>query len=312
VTVALRVGYLGPPGTNTEAALRTQQDLAGADVVSLVTIPDVIEAVETRAVDLGLVPIENQIEGSVNVTLDLLAQRPDLLIRREIITVVDMTLIGETGTRFSDVVEVLSHPHATAQCRQTVQKLMPQATFVATNSTAEAVQAVAQDSGERSRVAIGPRIAAEVYDVDVLYDDVADYPGAETRFVLLGHGVPARTGADKTSIVCHLGVDRPGSLLAILQEFAARGLNLTKIESRPTKGSLGEYWFFIDIEGHLADALVQDALRGLRYRFGSVHFLGSYPRARRLGVFHEQEEEAAWAQAGDWVTSLVSDMEDET
>lgn len=307
--LAVRIGYLGPPGTNTEAALRTQDDLAGAEVVPLATIQEVVEAVEGRSVGLGLVPIENQIEGSVNVTLDLLAQRPDLLIRREIITVVDMTLIGRAGTRLGEVEEVLSHPHATAQCRHTAQKLMPRATFVATNSTAEAVQRVAEDASPGRRVAIGPRIAAELYDVDVLHDDVADYPGAETRFVLLGHGVPPRTGADKTSIVCHLGVDRPGSLLAILQEFAARGLNMTKIESRPTKGSLGEYWFFIDIEGHLADALVQDALRGLRYRFGSVHFLGSYPRARRIGVFHEQEEEAAWAQAGDWVTSLVSDME---
>ncbi|MCC7078542.1 MAG: prephenate dehydratase [Acidimicrobiia bacterium] len=306
--MTVRIGYLGPPGTNTEAALRTQEDFADAEMTPMSTIADVVEGVASRKVDLGLVPIENQVEGSVNITLDVLAQRPDLLIRREIVSVVDNNLIGLSGTDLGEVREILSHPHATAQCRHTVEGLLPQAVFVATNSTAEAVQEVA-GSERRDRVAIGPRIAAGLYGATVLRDDVSDHPGAETRFVLLGHGVPPRTGADKTSIVCHLGVDRPGSLLAILQEFAARGLNLTKIESRPTKGGLGEYWFFIDIEGHLADALVQDALRGLRFRFGSVHFLGSYPRARRRGIFHEEEEEAAWAQAGEWVTGLVAEME---
>lgn len=302
-----RIGYLGPPGTNTEAALRLQPELSEDAHVPLPTISDVIEGVEAGRVDLGLVPIENQVEGSVNITLDALASRPNLLIRAEIVAVVDMNLIGRQGTDLSMIDEVLSHPHATAQCRHTVGKLVPGASFVARNSTAEAVQAVAAEGG--SRVAIGPRVAAELYGLEVLEPDVADHPGAETRFVLLGHGVPCRTGADKTSIVCHLGVDRPGALLAILQEFAARGLNLTKIESRPTKSGLGEYWFFIDIEGHLSDALVQDALRGLRYRFGSIHFLGSYPRARRTGLFQEQEEEAAWAQAGEWVASLAGQIE---
>lgn len=304
-----RIAFFGPSGTNTEEALRSQTDLLDAEHVSCTTITEVVDAVESGTVDAGVVPVESQIEGSVGTTLDLLVSDRDVLIRREIVIVVDLVLVGHAGADPAAATEVLSYPHAVAQCRGRLATVAPHAEFAAANSTADAVRIVA--AGGPERLAIGTRYAAELHGLAVLDDDITDHEGAETRFLLLGKGVPARTGADKTSIVVHLGEDRPGGLLAILQEFAARGLNLTKIESRPTKGGLGQYWFFIDIEGHLGDALVQDALRGLEFRFGDVRFLGSYPRARHGDAVEERRQEADWAAAGERVDALVELIEDE-
>lgn len=298
----IRIGYMGPAGTNTHDALVAQDDLADAEHVALGSIREVAESVEAGEVECGVVPLENSLEGSVADTIDLLVFDKDLQIRREIVRPVDLQLVGAPELVLDDVTEVVTYPVAAGQCRANLRKLVPNAVVVAANSTAEAAAIVAESGG--GRVALSTRLAAEMSGLAVLHEDMPDHPGAETRFVLVGRGVPPATGYDKTSIAVFQYQDRPGSLLAILQEFAVRGLNLTRLESRPTRGPLGDYYFLIDIEGHLADALLADALRGIKFRHRSVKFLGSYPRARREGLFHEVEEEAAWAAAGEWVAGL--------
>lgn len=300
--MSLRIGYMGPAGTNTHDALVAQDDLAGAEHVALGSIREVAEAVEAGEVDAGVVPLENSLEGSVTDTIDLLVFDKELQVRREIVRPVDLQLAGAPGLVLDEVTEVVTYPVAAGQCRANLRKLVPNAQLVAANSTAEAAAIVAASGGPR--VAVSTRLAAEMSGLAVLHEDLPDHSGAETRFVVLGRGIPPATGFDKTSIAVFQYEDRPGSLLAILQEFAVRGLNLVRLESRPTRGPLGDYYFLIDIEGHLADALLADALRGIKYRHRSVKFLGSYPRARREGLFDEVEEEAAWAAAGEWVDGL--------
>ncbi len=302
-----RVAFLGPEGTITGEAVGALSELADAERVPCSTIPAVVACVEAGDADVGLVPIENSIEGTVTRTVDLLAFETDLFVTREVVQPVDLNLLGHPG---GEIREVLSHPHALAQCRAKIAEIAPEAELVATTSTAQAARDVAEDAVGAGRVAIASKYAASLYGLDVLDEDITDYEGGATRFVLLGREIPAITGADKTSILAFLAQDRPGSLLGILQELAVRGLNLTKLESRPMKGELGDYFFVIDIEGHISDALLADALRGLRYRMHDIKFCGSYPRATRYGLFDEQEEEAAWADAGRWVDALLDRVTD--
>lgn len=304
-----RVGYLGPSGTFTEQALLTQPDLAGDELVPLPSIPAVLGAVAGGDVDAGFVAIENAIEGTVNVTLDTLAVGPaDLLIQREVVTPVRLHLLGVPGAALADVERVLSFPHATAQCRAFLDTALPGARTEAANSTAEAARLVGE-GGDRRAAAIGTELAAKLYGLDVLAADVEDHPDNATRFVVVAaSGVPAPTGHDKTTVVVFQHADRPGSLLAILQEFAARAVNLTKLESRPTKRGLGDYCFVVDLEGHVADELVADCLRDLRSKQADVRFLGSYPAAGDHGPAVRREAEAAWRAADRWVAELRSQV----
>jgi prephenate dehydratase len=299
-----RIGFLGPHGTYAEEALLTQPDLSAGEQVALRSVPDVITAVERGDVELGIVPIENSIEGTVTVTLDTLAFDTDLLVQREIDLPVSLNLCARPGTRLGDVTTVLSHPNPLGQCRVWLTRKLPDVETVATNSTAEAAEQVA--SSERPGLAsIGPARGARLHGLELLATEIEDHPENQTRFVLVGHGVPAPTGHDKTSIVCFQREDRPGSLLAILQEFAARAINLTKLESRPTKRSLGDYCFFIDFSGHVVDELVADCLRNLRAKQAEVKFLGSYPVAGEADA-HARREAAgrAWRDAGEWIDDL--------
>ncbi len=299
-----RIAFLGPPGTFTEEALLSQPDLANEDHVPIKSVPDVIAAVDDGQADLGIVPIENSIEGSVNVTLDTLAFHADLLVQREIVLPISLNLCARPGTKLADVTAVTSHPHATAQCRDWLLRSLPGAEVLAANSTAEAVETVAR-SRRKGLAALGTPLAAQLYHLDILAADVEDHPENETRFVVLGRGIPAPTGHDKTSIVCFQGQDRPGSLLGILQEFAARAINLTKLESRPMKSGLGSYCFFIDCEGHVADELVADALRNLHAKQGKVKFLGSYPAAEtETSEARRRAAGKAWREATAWVESV--------
>jgi len=207
------------------------------------------------------------------------------------------------GTALRDVRTVLSYPHAAAQCRQWLSRKTPKATFVAANSTADAAATVAR-SKRTDQAAIGNSLAAKLYGLKALASDIEDHPGNETRFVLVGHGIPAPTGHDKTSIVCFQRADRPGSLLAMLQEFAARRVNLTKLESRPTKQNLGDYCFFIDLEGHIADELVADCLRTLAAKVAYVKYLGSYPVAGLDGPARRTAATKAWRDADKWMAGL--------
>ena len=305
---ARTVAYLGPAATFNQQALLSQPDLAALEATPLPTISDVLTATAAGEVDLGFVPIENAIEGSVTVTLDMLAFELDLLVQREVVIDVSLNLLGVPGARLEDLREVSSINVATAQCRRFLTENLPGAVTTAANSTAEAAQRVAKE-GDPTVAAIGTALAAEVYGLEILAPEVEDHPGNQTRFVLVSReGVPAPTGHDKTSIVVFQRADVPGSLLSILPEFAARAINLSKLESRPTKKGLGDYCFLIDLEGHVDDELVADCLRDLKSKQADVRFLGSYPAAGAHGPALRRETEAAWRSADEWVTSLRSQV----
>ena len=299
-----RIGFLGPPGTFTEEALLTQADLAGEELVPMRSMPEVLAAAQSGAVDMGFVAMENSIEGTVNMTLDALIFDTSLLIRREVLLPVSLSLLAPPGTSLADVTTVVSIPHATAQCRAWLTANLPAAELAAANSTAEAVRLVGE-TRPPGTAAVGTALAAKLYGLDVLAADVGDHDDNVTRFVLVApQGVPAPTGHDKTSIVCFQDADRPGSLHAILGQFSARNINLTKLESRPTKQSLGEYCFVIDLEGHVADEVVADCLRDLHAQLPSVKFLGSYPAAGDDGPALRRDASAAWKAADEWLASL--------
>jgi len=300
----LRVAFLGPTGTFTEEALRAQRDLAAADTVALATIGDVLGAVTAGEADLGFVPIENAIEGTVHATADALVFDVDLLVQREAVLDVHLHLMAPPGTSLAAVRRVLSFPVASAQCRRFLAEQLPEAELVATNSTAEAARLVGQER-RPGDAALAPRLAARLYGLRVLASAVEDHPDNQTRFVAVaGHGVPAPSGHDKTSIVCFQRDDHPGSLHAILSEFAARAINLTKLESRPTKRQLGSYCFLVDLEGHIADEVVADCLRVLHAELARVKFLGSYPSAGPGSTARRGAARAAWQRADAWMGAL--------
>jgi len=299
----LRVAFLGPQGTFSEEAALSQPDLAAGELVPIRSIPEVIAEVDQGRADLAVVPIENAIEGSVTATLDSLAfeSSHELLIQREIVLPIDMHLCARPGTRLADVTAVVSIPHATAQCREWLSRKLPGVDVQAANSTAEAARDVAETGGPRA--AISTALAAKLYGLEILAADIEDHPDNETRFVIIGAGIPARTGHDKTTIVVFQNQDRPGSLLGILQEFAARAVNLTKLESRPTKQGLGNYCFFMDCEGHIEDELVADVLRNLKSKH-DVRFLGSYPASGSDAGARRRAAGKAWRAATSWVDDL--------
>jgi prephenate dehydratase len=301
----VRVGFFGPFGTFTEQALRTQPDLAAGELVDYRTVPDVLDAVQTGEVGCGVVPIENSIEGVVNFTQDALAFDYDLLIQREIVLDVEHCLLARSGESIDDIKVVLSIPVATAQCHRFLRERLRTVEVRAANSTAEAARLVA-DEEVAGVAAIAPRVAAERYGLDVLADDIADHPGNQTRFVVVARdGIPAPTGHDRTAMVVYQRADEPGSLISILQEFAARRINLSNLLSRPTKaGGLGDYCFVIYAEAHIADELMADALRDLHAKQGAVKFLGSYPAAGDQAHTAREHADARWRRADDWVGAL--------
>jgi prephenate dehydratase len=307
-TGAGTIVFLGPAGTFTEEALFTQSDYAGAHVIPAVTLPEALDAVCAGQAQLAFVPIENSIEGTVNATVDSLVFEVDLLIQREVVLDVHLHLAAPASTRLGDIKRVLSFPHAAAQCRRYLAAHLPGVEFVPTNSTAEAARLLG-DEPRSDTAALTPKLAAELYGLQVLVSSVEDHPDNQTRFVSLAlHGLPHPTGHDKTSIVCFQREDHPGSLHGILSEFSARSINLTKLESRPTKRGLGDYCFLIDLEGHVADEVVADCLRVLHAELAGVKFLGSYPAAGDHGPALRARADAAWRQAEDWVRSLRSQI----
>lgn len=273
----MKIGYLGPQGTFAEEAGLGAFNFKEADLVPFASVAEVITAVEEGSISDGIVPIENSIEGSFNVTLDMLAFETNLFIEREVIVPIKQNLLAKPGVKLADISAVVSQPHAIAQCRQFLATNLPNAVTEAANSTAEAAKTVAEEDGHRA--AIGTALAARLYGLDVLAEDIEDYKHNQTRFVMLGKNKVARTGSDKTTIVIMPHEDRPGILLQILQEFAFRFINLSKIESRPSKRALGEYIFFVDMDGHIEDKVIADAFKCLGCRFTDAKFLGSYPKA---------------------------------
>lgn len=307
------MGFFGPFGTFTEQAVRSQADLAAGELVAFRTVPDVLDAVAEGAVDVGVVPIENSIEGTVNFTQDALSFDYDLLIQREIVVDIEHCLVGVPGSRLADITTVLSIPVATAQCHRYLRENLPDAEVRAANSTADAAKTVAQmsaDTGDRRVAAIAPRNAAALYGLDVLASNIEDHRGNQTRFVMVGRDrVPAPTGHDRTGIVVYQRADEPGSLISILQEFAARRINIINLLSRPTKdGGLGDYCFVMYMDGHIADELVADALRSLHAKQAAVKFLGSYPAAGEASHTTREHADARWRQADDWVETLRANI----
>lgn len=306
VATTPRIGFLGPLGTFTEQALLSQADLASADHVPYPTVPDVLDAIRDGEVTLGLVPIENSIEGTVNFTQDSLAFDHQLLIQREVEIDIEHCLVTRPGTALDQVSRVLSIPVATAQCHGYLRRTLPGVEIEAATSTAAAAQTVARAEAGSGLAAIAPRTAAKRYGLDVLAAGIEDQSGNRTRFFLVAaEGIPAPTGHDRTAIVVYQRADEPGSLISILQEFAARRVNLSNLISRPTRqGGLGDYCFVIYAEGHVADELVADALRALHAKQGAVKFLGSYPTARAEAASAREHADQRWRDADDWVAGL--------
>jgi prephenate dehydratase len=276
----MRIGYLGPEGTFSHEALLA--GAPGADAVPLATVYDTVMAVQAGDVDRAVVPVENSVEGAVNPALDALAlEAPGVEIVGESIRPIRLCLIAARELRLDEIETVVSHPHASAQCARFLRSSLASARVSSASSTAEAVRMVA-DEPDRAWGALGPRVAAELYGCHVLEEGVEDAAGNETRFLWLA---PQGTGAEgggpwKTSLVFWgAGAAGPGWLVRCLSEFAERGVNLSKIESRPRKERLGSYLFWADLEGRVDDEPVSAALAGLRGHCDDVRVLGSYPAA---------------------------------
>ena len=307
---ATSVAYFGPAGTFTEQALLTQPDYAAAKLRPLPTIIDVLEAVRAGEVDLGFVPLENGIEGTVPITLDGLVFDFDLLIQREVVLDIHLALLANEGTELREVKVVSSFPHALAQCRKFLSANVPMAEIRASPSTAEAAKELGEHPNGGSAV-IAPLSAGDAYGLVVLAEGIEDHPENQTRFVAVARTgwIPRPTGHDRTSIVCFQSADHPGSLHSILGQFSARDINLTKLESRPTKQALGDYCFVIDLEGHIGDEIVADCLRDLHASLVRVKFLGSYPAAGHHGPGRRREAEQSWRLADEWVGALRAQID---
>ena len=298
-----RYGFLGPAGTFAEAALLQWLGERDAEVVAYATVDTAVDAVRNRDVAAAMVPLENSVEGSVTATIDALATGDGLAIIGEAQVPVSFSLMARPGTAITQISGVTSHPHAHAQCRRWLAENLPDAQVVFAPSTAMAASMVSE--GEED-AAISAALAAQVYGLEVLASDIGDRP-AETRFVLISIPQPPEpaTGADKTSLVLFMGEDHPGALLEILTEFAVRGVNLTRIESRPTGGGMGDYFFSVDVEGHLDDARVGEALMGLRRVCAEVRYLGSYPRLDgRPPVLRRGVTDQEFLQAQAWLARI--------
>ena len=312
-TTHKRIGFFGPFGTFTEQALRTQADLAQAELVPFRSVPDVLDAVANGDIDAGFVPIENSIEGTVNFTQDALIFDYELLIQREVVLDIEHCLLARKGTTLADVTIVHSIPVATAQCSGWLRTNLPHADVQVANSTADAARTVGRIGAEETGMAaLAPANAAALYGLEVIARDIADHAGNQTRFVLVAReGIPASTGHDKTGIVVFQRADEPGSLISILQEFAARRINLSLLSSRPTKaGGLGDYCFIIYADGHVGEELMADVLRDLHTKQGGVKFLGSYPAAGEQAHSAREHADSRWKDADDWVSHLRTQIHD--
>lgn len=271
----MKVGVLGPKGTYSEAAARSH---FGGDIeaVTYPLITDIAEAVKRGEVPVGVVPVESLREGTVGETLDALAWL-EVKIQAEIVVSVSHCLLGAKGADLDEIRQILSHPQALAQCREFLRKNLQNAELVGMPSTAEAARQV-KKSNRTHMAAIGSKELAELYGLEVLCEKIQTGKENSTRFLCLAKEDSKPTGRDKTSIVFYAEEDRPGILQEILQELALRRINLTKIESRPSKKALGDYLFFADFEGHRDDPSIKEALKAIRAKVAMLKVLGSYPR----------------------------------
>ncbi|NGM14958.1 prephenate dehydratase [Verrucosispora sioxanthis] len=309
-TPPTRFVYLGPEGTFAEQALRTVPAAERGSRTSARSVGEALEAVRAAEADAALVPLENSIGGAVGVTLDELAEGEPLVITREVILPVEFVLGARAGTPLPSVRSVAAHPQASTQCRGWLRTHLPDAVVVDVLSNGAAAAGAA--NGEFDAAICAP-IGATRHRLAVLADKIADHPDAVTRFALVSRPgpPPPPTGDDVTSLAVYIAHDRVGALLSVLMELAVRGVNLTRIESRPTGEALGRYVFFLDCTGHVADVRMGEALQGLRRICADVRFLGSYPRHRWDGSTRERPvaapagpSDADYTDAAAWLARL--------
>lgn len=310
-------GFLGPAGTFTQAALaqwlESHPDAELADGTPFSTVPAALDAVRTGILDAVMVPIENSVEGGVSATLDALNAAEPLRIVGEVLVPITFVLAAKPGTSLEDIRGVGSHSHAWPQVRGWMAAQLPAATYVPTLSTAAAAEGLGDGSASTYQAAVCAKLAAELNGLDVLADNIGDNAGAVTRFVVVRRGatsdgfsrLPAPSGHDKTTLVIYQHTNRAGGLLELLEQFSTRGVDMMRLESRPTGAAMGSYCFSVDIEGHVADERVGEALMGLKRVAADVRFLGSYARAdaEPINVLPEMSDDA-FRNSRDWLRAL--------
>ena len=305
----MSIAFLGPAGTFTESALR-QIEPDPAHHLPVASVPAALAAVRDGRAASAVVPIENSVEGGVTATLDALADGTELRICAEMLVPIRFALVALRPMELSQVRAVATHSHAWAQVRGWVQENMPEVEYIPASSTAAgALGLLASGEAAGYDAAIcSPAILAAHPELTVLADDIGDNRAAVTRFVQVaepGEQLPERTGSDRTTLVIPLWSDRAGALLEILEQFSTRGVNLSRIESRPTGASLGDYFFSVDLDGHILDERVSEAVVGLRRICPTTRFLGSYPRAEQgVTEVEGRHTDGAFRQARDWVQQL--------
>ncbi|MBR22940.1 MAG: prephenate dehydratase [Leifsonia sp.] len=299
--------YLGPIGTFTWEALRQVPEAAGATWRSVSNVGEALDDVTTGRSIGAMIAIENSVEGGVSATQDALATVPGLRIIGEYLVPVNFVLVARPGVRLEDVRVVSAHPVAYAQCRHYLETALPDHGHIPAPSNVAAAAGLLEN--ELAQAAVAPPGITDHHALEVLAEQIGDNPNAVTRFALVSRSlaIPDRTGADKTSIIAELPDDAPGRLLEMLEQFATRGVNMSLLESRPIGDALGRYRFVIDLDGHIHDERVADALLGLRRFSPKVIFLGSYPRADKRQVeFVQEYGDEVFADARDWLRGILS------
>lgn len=304
-----RHGYFGPEGTFTQMALHAWAPARDQEHVPLPSVEAALNALRAGEVDAAMVPIENSVEGGVSATLDALASGEPLVVVGEVLVPITFVLAAPAGMTLGEVRAVGTHSHAWAQVRAWMGAHLPDAAYVPTLSTAAAAAGLAGPDGEHAayQAAVCAPVAARNHGLEVLAEGIGDNAAAVTRFVSVARpgALPERTGADKTTLVLFQRDDHAGGLLELLEQFAVRGINMSRLESRPTKSSMGDYCFSIDIEGHVLDERVGEALLGLKRVCADVRFLGSYPAAHGTAVrVAPHTSDAAFGEARAWLHGL--------
>jgi prephenate dehydratase len=307
-----RYSYLGPIGTFTWEALGQVEGAQNGEWISVNNVGEALDDVLASRSHFAMIAIENSIEGGVSATQDALAEAPELRIVGEYLVPVRFVLATKPGVKLSDVTTISAHAVAYAQCRDWLEKNLPRHSHVPARSNVDAAHSLLGDGV--SDAAIAPPGITQHVAVDVVAENIGDNPDAQTRFVLVqkGGSPPPRTGSDKTSIIAELPDDGPGRLLEMLEQFATRGVNMSLLESRPIGDAMGRYRFVIDLDGHIDDERVADALLGLRRFSPKVTFLGSYPRANGhkpdVGARYTDE---AFVEARVWLKGLKTGSKDQ-
>lgn len=299
--------FLGPVGTFTELALAQVAEAKGQTWLPVSHVQEAIDLVLSKKAYRAIVPVENSIEGGVSATLDALAKADNIRIYGEYLVPITFDLVARPGTTLNDVVTVATHPVGYAQTRKWLLANLPKHHHLPATSTAQAAADLL--TSDLAQAAVSASTITKHYKVKVLAKNIGDNKHAQTRFIQIGLSgdLPKRTGRDKTSVIVELPNDRPGALLEMLEQFAARGVNLSRIESRPIGDRLGRYRFNIDAQGHLDDEAVAEALKGLHRFSPKVIFLGSYARADKEKSEHNgNNSNVEFTSANSWLKKLKS------